>query len=123
MSWILGAVALSPFALCFGFPFPEVHLSPVTGRVTFSGRPVNDMIICVDSGGEHVAYGPLQADGTFRLINMNWLDTGALPGRYHAHLYTHANGPKLPSRYSDPETSGIEIDVASGWNDFDIELH
>jgi hypothetical protein len=122
-AWILGAAALSPFALAFGSAPREGHLSPVTGRVTFSGRPVSDMTICLDSGGQHFAYGSLNDDGTFRLCNMTVLDLGAMPGHYHAHLYTHAGGPELPAKFRNPETSGIEVDVASGWNDFRIDLH
>jgi hypothetical protein len=121
-AWILGAAALSPFALVFAPPSTAIRLSPVTGRVLLSGRPVKDMTICLDSEGHHVAYGLLQADGTFRLNNMTWIDEGALPGRYRAHLYTHEDGPALPSKYRDPESSGIEVEIAAGWNDFHIDL-
>ncbi len=121
--WMLGAVALSPFALCLGSPAaPEGRYSPVTGRVTYLGRPLGNMIICLDSNGQHSAYAPLQADGTFHLLNMNWIYDGVLPGRYRAHLFTDPSGPKLPSKYRDPATSGIELDVASDWNDFRIDL-
>ncbi len=122
-AWILTALALSPFALVFGSPIDEGHLSPITGSVTFAGRPVQDMTICLDTDGHHAAYGPLQADGSFRLNNMTWIDEGATPGHYRAHLYTHQGGPELPAKYHDPETSGIEVNVASGWNDFRIDLH
>jgi hypothetical protein len=90
--------------------------------VTFAGRPVQDMTICLDTDGHHAAYGLLQADGTFRLSNMTWIDEGAMPGRYRAHLYTYQGGPELPTKYRDPQTSGIEVDIASGWNDFRIDL-
>jgi hypothetical protein len=123
-AWILTAVALSPFALVFGAPVEENHLSPITGCVTFSGRPVQDMTICLDTDGEHAAYGSLQADGTFRLTSMIWIGEGAMTGHYRAHLlYTHRGRPELPAKYRDPATSGIEVDVATGWNDFRIDLH
>ena len=54
---------------------------------------------------------------------MNWVDGGAQPGLYHAHLYTRHDGPEIPAKYADPATSGIEINIASDWNDFNIELH
>lgn len=120
--WTLGFVALSPFALCIDPPIPKVQTAPVTGRVTYSGRPLNDMTLCIDEGGLHSAYALLQTDGSFRLINQNLIAEGAMPGRYRAHLYTHDHGPKLPPRYGDPETSGIELEVVSGWNDFHIDL-
>jgi hypothetical protein len=123
MAWILTATALSPFALCFASTESRgVHLSPVTGRVTISGRPVNDMIICLDSGGVHCAYGWLGGDGTFQLSHIRWGDGGAVPGRYRAHLYSSTGGSEIPSRYRDPATSGIEINVAADWNDFRIDL-
>jgi hypothetical protein len=123
MAWILIATALSPFALCFASTeSTSVSLSPVTGRLTISGRPVNDMTICLDSGGVHCAFGALEGDGTFQLSNMRWVDGGAEPGLYHAHLYTRAGGAEIPTKYRNPATSGIEIDVAADWNDFRIDL-
>lgn len=121
--WMLGAVAMSPFALCLDVPVPISRTVPVTGRVTYSGRPLDDAIICLDAGDAHTAYAPLQPDGSFRVVGMTWGDDGALPGRYRAHVYTHTNGPKFPSKYGDTKTSGIELDVVPGWNDFQIELH
>lgn len=122
-AWILTATAVSPFALCFASTeWKGVALSPVTGRVMISGRPVNDMTICLDSGGVHCAFGSLDADGTFQLSNMRWVDGGAEPGRYHAHLYTRAGGPEIPTKYRNPETSDIVIDVAADWNHFRIDL-
>jgi hypothetical protein len=120
---MLSAVAVSPFALCLGSPLPQAPPSVVTGRVTREGRPVSDLTICLDVQGRHSAYGLLREDGTFNLVSMTWTDQGAQPGRYRAHLYTHQGGPDIPSKYVDPEASGIEIEIAPGWNDFRIELH
>ncbi|MHB1560727.1 MAG: hypothetical protein ACYC61_25005 [Isosphaeraceae bacterium] len=123
-AWFLGALALSPFAFTFSFGSPKegLHLSPVTGRVSFAGRPVQDMTLCLDQDGRHAAFGRLQADGSFALTSMIWADRGALPGHYHAHLYTHENGPALPGKFHSPSTSGVEIEIAPGWNDLQIEL-
>jgi hypothetical protein len=122
-AWILTAFAFSPFALCFASAESKVvYLSPVTGRVTISGQPASDMTLCLDSGGVHVAFGPLDSDGTFRLNDMRWVEGGVEPGSYHAHLYSRAGGGEIPTRYLDPKTSGIVIDVASDWNDFRIDL-
>jgi hypothetical protein len=121
-AWILGVVALSPFAFCFGSPTIAGPPSVVTGRITLSGHPAGDMTLCLDQGGLHAAYALLQPDGTFHLSSMNWVEGGAQPGVYHGHLYTHHNGPEIPAKYADPATSGIEIHIASGWNDFNIEL-
>ena len=122
-AWLLGVTLLSPFALCFAsMESSRVRLSPVAGKLTIAGRPASDMFICLDSGGVHTAYGMLGDDGSFRLRTVRWFDGGAEPGRYHAHLYTHANGAEIPAKYRNPETSGIVIDVDSDWNEFHIDL-
>jgi hypothetical protein len=119
---MLGAVAMTPFAMYFDSPAPMSKTVPVTGRVTCSGRPLPDTILCLDRNGGHSAYAPLEADGKFRILNMNWTEEGATPGKYRAHLFTHSSGPEFPAKYRDPETSGIELDVTTGWNHFDIDL-
>jgi hypothetical protein len=119
---MLGALAMSPFALFLGSPPHVSHTAPVTGRVTYSGRPFGDATICLDSNGQHSACALIQPDGSFRVVSMTWVDEGALPGHYRAHIYTHSKGPKFPSKYGNPRTSGIELDVAPGWNHFHIDL-
>jgi hypothetical protein len=121
MAWGLVLVALSPFALCFGSSTPEFRRSDVSGRVTYSGKPVSDMIFCLDSGGQHAAYGLLKSDGTFRLLDISWGERGAQPGHYHAHIYNSGQGP-IPTKYAHTDTSGIEVEIASGWNEFNIDL-
>ena len=79
MGWVLGIAAFSPFVLMFESSSPSSTPSDVTGRVTYSGHPLNDAIICLDSeGGIHSAFGSLSgSDGTFRLLNFGWGITGA----------------------------------------------
>src|SRR5262249_29459375 len=119
---MLGAAALSPIALRLTGPISQGPPSEVTGRVTFAGRPVSDMTLCLDAHGQHSAYALLREDGTFRLISVTWTDGGAQPDHYRAHLYTHKDGPQMPAKYADPATSGIELEIVSGWNDFQIDL-
>lgn len=121
-AWFLGALVVSPFALCVDLVGPS-RAAPVTGRVTFSGRPVSGMLICLDSEGNHSAFARLESDGTFRLINMNWLGDRALEGRFHAHLHSMDDGRTLPAKFDDSRTSGLEVTVTPGWNDIHIDLH
>jgi hypothetical protein len=103
---------------------PKFSLSDVTGRVTCSGRPLNDVTICLDSpGGVHSAFGPLGSDGSFRLLSMSEGCAGASPGRYHAHLYSTSRASSLPDKYRNPGTSGLEIEIDSDWSDLHIDLH
>jgi hypothetical protein len=123
MGWVIGIAVFSPFALIFESSEPKFTMSDVTGRVTYSGHPLNDVMICLDTeGGVHSAFGALGSDGSFRLLNMNGTVSGALPGRYHAHLYSISQASNLPERYKNPKTSGLEIDIDSDWNDLHIEL-
>jgi hypothetical protein len=124
VGWILGIAALSPFTLIFESSSPKFTLSDVTGRVTYSGHPLNNVTICLDSeGGIHSAFGTLGSDGSFRLLNMNANCTGASPGRYHAHLYSASQASNLPDKYRNPKTSGLEIEIDSDWSDLHIDLH
>ena len=125
MGWAALLLAIVPSALCFE---PRIISGPgfseVTGRLTYSGKVLTDMTLCLDSpDGLHSAYASIRSDGSFRLINMMGNRLGAAPGQYHAHLYTHSNGPAIPVKYHDSKTSGLVINVTSGWNDFKIDLH
>ncbi len=121
MACALIAGVVSPLALCIGSPISSARTSEVTGRVTLGHHPARDMILCLDANGQHAAYGPLKADGSFRLVSMAWTGHGAEPGHYRAHLFS-ADAHRVPPKYTETATSGIELDIASGWNDFDIEL-
>jgi hypothetical protein len=125
MGWAVVLLAMVPSALCFE-PSTSVRktLSDVTGRLTYAGEPLHGMTLCLDSvPGNHCAFATLQADGSFRLLNMDEGDSGVVPGRYRAHLYTNPHGSTLPARYSDPRTSGLEIEVPSDWSELNIDLH
>jgi hypothetical protein len=102
---------------------PRVGLSDVTGRVTYSGHPITSAFICLNSeSGNHSAVGKLGADGTFRLHCVPG-SPGAFPGLYHAYLYSRQGGASLPAKFRDPHTSGLEIDIAPGWSDLNIDLN
>jgi hypothetical protein len=120
--WALVVAGLSPFGFCFGLREVRPGPTPITGQVTMAGRPLTDSTICIDSDGAHAAFAPLQADGRFELIPMNTHEGAELTGRFRAHLYNLKGNQKLPSKVADPKTSGIEMNVGSGWNEFRIDL-
>ena len=124
MAWGLGVLAIVPTVLFTAASSPAQNLSEVKGRVTYSGRPLNDMTICLDTkGGAHTAYAPLRADGSFYLINMTRGYPGALPGRYLCPpLHSCPWADNYLSKYRDSAASGIEVEVAPDWNDFHIDL-
>jgi hypothetical protein len=123
IGWILGIAAFSPFALCYQPSNPQVTMSDVTGRVTYSGRPLTGATICLDSeSGNPSVLATLGPGGSFQLRNIQGR-VGALPGLYHAFLYSRPGGTSLPAKFGDPRTSGLEIEIASGWNELNIDLH
>jgi hypothetical protein len=123
MAWGLGLTALTPFLFCLEAPAQPLRLSSVSGRVTRFGHPITKMLICFDADGVHSALGSLQDDGSFQLVNFQYNQTGAFPGRYHAHLTSFNDMDVVPAKYHDPRMSGLEINVATDWNYLDIELH
>ncbi len=116
---------LAPFILYFEAPAAtrtSADLPSVAGRVNYHGHPVTDMYICLDSGHAHCALGWIKPDGSFDIDEVNSNRPGALCGHYHAHISSQMNGPSLPARYQDSQTSGLEMDVELDWNYFDIDL-
>jgi hypothetical protein len=121
---MLGIAVLSLLALSVQLSNPPDTLSDVTGRVTYSGRPLTGAAICLQSeNGNQSAVGKLGSDGTFRLRNMKDGRAGAVPGVYHAFLAPRKESTSLPAKFRDPRTSGLEIEIASGWSDLNIDLH
>ena len=123
VAWGFGIAALTPF-LFWLEPPAEHHpeLFDVTGRVTYSGRPMTNTYICLDTKSGHAALGSLGDDGSFRLVSFQYNEPGAFAGRYHAHLSPYSTNTAFPAKYRDAQTSGLEIDVASDWNYLSIDL-
>jgi hypothetical protein len=124
MCWVIAIVALSPLALCIETPHDGVVLPEVTGQVTLAGRPLNGLTLCLDSeqDGDHTAFCTLGEDGSFRLLNMRYGGFGTHPGRYRAHLNSSWGGPQVPAKFADGKTSGMDIAIAPGWNELNINL-
>jgi hypothetical protein len=124
MAGALGLVILAPLPLSLGQPALRCDLAPVEGRVTYRGEPISNMIICIDAGGVHSAYGAVRQDGAFSL-ETNGFGSGAVPGTYRAHLYSlspKSDGTSFPARFSAPQTSGLELEILPDWNYFDLDL-
>ncbi len=89
----------------------------------YSGGPLAGVSLCLNSeGGTIVGVGLLASDGSFRLMNANGR-AGANPGRYQAYLSSPRGGPSVPAKYCNPRTSGLEIEIAAGANELNIDLN
>lgn len=118
--------------------------APVTGRVTYKGKPVSGAAISFipETAGWRAAVGKTDADGRY-LLGTYDPDDGAPVGRCKVSLSLRGPGkrlkpgmgaaaaeelmeqgdPLIPQRYFDPEKSGLAFTVEKGKeNVFDIEL-
>lgn len=109
--------------------------SQVEGTVKLDGQPVGPgtVVFAPADGLSNPADGAIQLDGSYFLKTSR--DIGLKPGTYKVSVTVFdqpeiAPGersmtpPKLvtPSKYADPETSGLEYTVEAGKNTITIEL-
>ncbi len=107
--------------------------SQVTGVVTLDGSPVDrGTLTFYPVGGGAAAYGQIQPDGTYRMSTGS--EQGLQPGSYQVAVRvvdeiaadSEWDPPKfrtvIPLRYKNPATSGFELTVTKGRNEYDIAL-
>ena len=109
------------------------ELSPLTGTVTFDGKPLSSGIIAF----QNVADGPaghasVQPDG--RYVARTGNQVGLRPGEYQISIVAYeplvptSSGrepmPKMvtPKRFARPETSGLRYTLTESGGAFDISL-
>src|SRR6516225_917237 len=126
---LLAALAfLSGVAGCGGGRY-AVH-----GRVVYEdGSPVTEGIVIGEKaeGDRRVkAQGSVKSDGTFSWGTLSPGD-GAEPGKYRVEVVPRAVGekeasqgvlPAVDSRFSNPQTSGIDFEVKPGRNELNITV-
>jgi hypothetical protein len=129
---VMACVSLVPLACGSTGP----GMAPVSGKVTYNGKPVPKGTITFAStkeGGRN-ATGELDPEGNYKLQTEQPGD-GALLGDYNVTIYAHDEPildyipkkpipPKIltPTKYEKPETSGLKATVKSGSNKFDFDL-
>ena len=111
-------------------------LTPVTGKVTYQGKPLRFGTVILQPESGQYATGAIQQDGTF-MMTMRGEGDGAAVGRNMVRIVclegqdpakaASANGRSrgeaglgrslIPEKYQSCETSGISVDVRPGGND------
>lgn len=137
-------------AVWVGCGSPGPLTAPVSGKVTYAGRPVTEgTILFWSTTGGTVASGPLGTDGSYRLIThpnaegavlgshrvtiraVKLLDANAVPKSPDAKgafgpLANDVNPARLqwivPQRYEDRQTSPLTAEVKPGQNTIDFTL-
>jgi hypothetical protein len=104
------------FIGCYGNDRPLTI--PITGRVTIDGQPPGENgrlhFIPTQAAEGYVkrpATGAFGFDGVYRV--MSWApDDGLVPGHYTVNVMPgNSNKTRIPKRYRDSGTSGLELDV------------
>ena len=136
--------AILLFSLISGCAERGPHRVPVTGRITYQGRPVPDGWVSFTRLGElpqgvpsRPATGELDQDGRYSMKTFGD-DDGVMPGEYAVAVVAidyerakAARGPgqpqpyTIPQRYTRPETSGLTVTIpeeASGALEFNFDL-
>ncbi len=116
-------------------------LGPVSGRVTFQGKPVSDgasIYFCDNLRGTHMT-ALLDKDGTYRVEMAEGF--GLPPGQYDVAILPPvitltaafieqqkgkspylAKFPSIPLRYRDPKTSRLNVVVEAAGTTFDVDM-
>lgn len=135
--WRLASAAVLAIGLTGCGTEPELPLVPVSGTVTYQGEPLSHgaVVFMPESGTTGPqAVGHIQADGTFQMQTAG--QSGAVVGKHRVAVHCRQQpkpaeqrsmgpAPKslIPEKYSNPETSSLQIDVPKGGdNDADIAL-
>ena len=126
---VLGAPIALAVLLFSGCEAEPPQLVTVRGKVFYKNVPLHGGIIVftpdpVRNGDGPTSHAEIQTDGAFLLRTDNAL--GAMPGWHRVTIsaFEDASGrPPLPSRFSDPERSGLSFEVKPGQeNVIDIRL-
>jgi hypothetical protein len=118
---------------CAGCGSKHAPMAPVEGRVLLDGRPLASGSVGTIPVAGRGAHGDVQSDGSFALHTFGKND-GALIGKHKVGVVLYdMKGPKspespygkllIPQRYTNPESSGLTIDVQpDGNHDVVLEL-
>lgn len=111
------------------------RLSPVSGKVTFQGKPVAKGMIRFSSPQAAIdILANLQSDGTYsvRMARGAGLPKGTykvaiMPPQASAPVGTMTlppppSCPDIPEKYRNPSTSGLTLTVKAGGSPFDIDM-
>lgn len=106
-------------------------VAPVNGKVRLNGKPLTTGNVVTMPASGRGAHGVIDSDGSFALRTFGNND-GALLGMHKVAVVAYeapagASGPEagygkrlVPKRYTNPETSGLSIDVKSDDDNFPV---
>ncbi len=122
---LIVAVLALTLASCANGRKPVV---PVRGKVFLGGKPADGALVVFNPVGDKDPnavrpQGTVGSDGAFEMTTYKEND-GAPPGEYSVTFVWLLENPKtkkewspLPTRYMDPEKSGVRVTINEGTND------
>ncbi|MFO0908733.1 MAG: hypothetical protein U0794_10300 [Isosphaeraceae bacterium] len=120
---VIPALMLAGIAGCGTQAATAVPTVAVSGRVTYKGQPLTcgSLVFEPDDAGRS-AHGEIGADGRFVLSTFKQGD-GAMPGVFRIGIADAAIGKtRLPSKYRNPSSSHVQVDVSAEKTDYLIAL-
>jgi len=140
-SVLFSLVAMTCLLMGSGCSANTPHVVPVTGKVSYNGKPLNNGTIMLIPDGEGFgATGIIQPDGTFTLTSFKKGD-GAAPGNYKVTVevfpdeaetgvavglpgaeFGEGQKPPVPVKYSSSATTPLRAIVNDGETELDLEL-
>ena len=99
---------------------------PVKGKVTYQGKPLSKGVVTFEPAHHRrVATGDIGPDGTFELTTLKKGD-GAAPGKHRVSV--SGTGPTakaelVPKKYTEANTSKVEVEVTKDKTDYPIDLN
>ena len=124
--FVVAALVLLPFSGCGG---PETPVYPVTGKVTYNGKPLpTGSVTYIPIAAGPSATGRIREDGTYTLTTFTEGD-GAVPGDHQvlisAMLMTTPEAlpaPLLPDKFSSGNSGVTKKVEPIDQNTLDLEL-
>ena len=111
----IGAIVVAcGLAGCSGNPGKPDELLPVSGQVTYHGRPLAGGMIAFTPDEERGGSGPMAKatvgeDGRFELASGD--RSGTVAGWHRVTVAGAPNQAGPPARFRDPSTSGLKCEV------------
>lgn len=128
LSLILAMIA----AVASGCSKPRRELAPLTGKVTFEGKPLQFGSVTMEHSSGQPATAAIQSDGTFAMATIGEGE-GAAVGKWRVRIgCNEAQDPAkrpapgqpaipgkslIPERYASFDLSGLVVDVRPGRNE------
>ncbi len=129
------AMLLAPGVGCGPSDSDQPDTLPVSGKVTYKGKPVPKGTITFQSDQGRMATGEIQEDGTYSLTTARSGD-GAVAGHHRVSIVANEGDPTLmpsspgyvrpknlvPMKYNQPDQSGLEANVTKDSKEFHFDL-